>query len=67
MREQPFERHFKVKRSFTDQAGRNHSAGSTIQLSDQAEVQRLLSLGFVVPGGKRTMDSVVTIRKGGEQ
>lgn len=67
MREQPFERFFKVKRSFTDQLGRKHWPGATIQLNDVDEVRRLLGLGFVVPGGKRTMDSVVNIRMGGEQ
>jgi len=57
MREQPFERFFKVKRDFTDQAGRKHAAGTTAQLNDREEVRILMSLGFVVPGGNRTIDA----------
>lgn len=49
---------FVVKRDFKTVDGRQCSAGNVVTLTDRDEVRRLLSLGFVIPGGKRTTDRV---------
>ncbi len=47
---------FKVTRSFKTVDGRECEAGATVELRDRDEVRRLLSLGFILPGGPRNCD-----------
>ncbi len=47
---------FQVKRAFKSVSGRECKPGEAVELTDREEVRRLLSLGFVIPGGLRTAD-----------
>jgi hypothetical protein len=47
---------FKVKRAFKSTSGRECQAGDAVELRDRDEVRRLLSLGFILPGGPRNAD-----------
>ena len=47
---------FVVRRQFKTADGRECHEGDTVELKNRDEVRALLSLGFVIPGGRRTTD-----------